>query len=161
VLLMLGAAPDPLTGALVAPAWLHGLICEHVQVPGAAGANPVTKVLVLFAGMILGADSIHDMGVLRHGAMGWLLNAVPTPSTLGTSLRSFTFGHVRKIDPVATRFLVKLTGQVPLLAGADQVAFLDIDDTIKAIYGYQGEGDGYGYSRGKGLNALFAIISTP
>lgn len=98
----------------------------------------MTKVVVSFAGMILGAGSIHEMDVLRHGAMGWLLNAAPTPSTLGTSLRTFTLGHVRKIDPVAARFLVKLTGQALLLADADQVAFLDIDDTIKAIYGYQG-----------------------
>ncbi|MBK5250468.1 MAG: transposase, partial [Actinomycetales bacterium] len=56
---------------------------------------------------------------------------------------------------------VNLTGQVPVLAGADQVAYLDIDDTIKATYGYQKEGAGYGYSKVKGLGALFGIISTP
>ena len=76
-------------------------------------------------------------------------------------MRAFTFGHVRQLDAVASRFLVNLTGQVPVLAGADQVAYLDIDDTIKATYGYQKEGAGYGYSKVKGLNAIFAIISTP
>jgi phosphoribosylcarboxyaminoimidazole (NCAIR) mutase len=83
------------------------------------------------------------------------------PSTLGTFLREFTFGHVRQFDAVAARFLVNLTAQVPLLAGADQAAYLDIDDTIKATYGHPKEGVGYGYSKVKGLNALLAIVSTP
>ena len=68
---------------------------------------------------------------------------------------------MRQLDAVASRLLVNLTGQVPVLAGADQVAYLDIDDTIKATYGYQKEGAGYGYSKVKGLGALFGIISTP
>ena len=51
--------------------------------------------------------------------------------------------------------------RAPLLTGADQVAYLDIDDTIKATYGYQKQGAGYGYSKIKGLNALLATCSTP
>jgi hypothetical protein len=147
--------------ALAQRAGLHRLIGEHVRVPGTAGSNPVIKVVSLIAGMIAGADSIDDMDLLRHGAMGRIFSAVRAPSTLGTFLRTFTFGHVRQLDAVASRFLVNLAGQVPVLAGADQVAYLDIDDTIKATYGYQKEGAGYGYSKVKGLNALFAIISTP
>jgi hypothetical protein len=147
--------------ALAERAGLHELIDAHVRVPGTAGANPVIKVVALVAGMIAGADSIDDMGLLRHGAMGKLFSAVRAPSTLGTFLRAFTFGHVRQLDAVASRFLVNLTAQVPVLAGADKVAFLDIDDTIKATYGYQKQGAGYGYSKVKGLNALFAIVSTP
>jgi hypothetical protein len=147
--------------ALAKRAGLHRLISEHVQVPGTPGSNPVTKVVALIAGMIAGADSIDDMDLLRHGAMKRLFSAVRAPSTLGTFLRAFTFGHVRQLDAVAARFLVNLTGRVPLLVGADQVAYLDIDDTIKATYGYQKEGAGYGYSKVKGLNALFAIIATP
>ena len=147
--------------ALAERAGLHRLVGEHVRVPGAAGSNPVIKVVALIAGMIAGADSIDDMDLLRHGAMGRIFSAVRAPSTLGTFLRAFTFGHVRQLDAVASRFLVNLTGQVPVLAGADQVAYLDIDDTIKATYRYQKEGAGYGYSKVKGLNAIFAIISTP
>ena len=147
--------------SLAERAGLHQLIGEHVRVPGTAGSNPVTKVVALIAGMIAGADNINKMDLLRHGAMGRLFTAVRAPSTLGTFLRAFTFGHVRQLDAVAARFLISLTGRVPLLVGADQVAYLDIDDTIKATYGYQKEGAGYGYSKVKGLNALFAIISTP
>jgi hypothetical protein len=58
------------------------------------------------------------------------------PSTSGTFLLAFTFGHVRQLDAVASRLLVNLAARAPLLAGAGQVAYLDIDDTVKAIYGW-------------------------
>jgi hypothetical protein len=89
------------------------------------------------------------------------LTAGRAPSTLGTFLRAFTFGHVRQLDAVAARLLVNLAEQSPLLVGADQVAFLDIDDTIKATYGHKKQGAGYGYSGVKGLNVLLATCSTP
>ena len=50
--------------------------------------------------------------------MGRVLTAGRAPSTLGTFLRAFTFGHVRQLDAVASRVLVNLAGQVPLLVGA-------------------------------------------
>ena len=56
---------------------------------------------------------------------------------------------------------MNLAARAPLLVGADQVAYLDIDDTIKATYGHKKQGAGYGYSKVKGLNALLAIVSTP
>jgi hypothetical protein len=40
-------------------------------------------------------------------------------------------------------------------------AYLDVDDTIRATYGYAKQGAGYGYSGVKGLNALLATLSTP
>jgi len=119
------------------------------------------KVGALVAGMVAGADSIDAMDLLRHGGMGRVLTAGRAPSTLGTFLRSFTFGHVRQLDAVASRLLVNLAGRSPLLVGADQVAFVDIDDTIKATYGHKKQGAGYGYSGVKGLNALLATCSTP
>jgi len=73
----------------------------------------------------------------------------------------FTFGHVRQLDSVAAGMLQRLAGRAPLLPGADQIAFLDIDDTIRATYGYAKQGAGYGYSKVKGINALLATISTP
>ena len=142
-------------------AGLHDLAAAHVRVPGSAGANPAVKVAALVAGMVAGADSIDDMDLLRHGGMGRVLTAGRAPSTLGTFLRSFTFGHVRQLDAVACRVLVNLAARTPLLVGADQVAYLDIDDTIKATYGHKKQGAGYGYSKVKGLNALLAIVSTP
>src|SRR5665648_230423 len=115
-------------------AGLHGLAAAHVRVPGSAGSNPAVKVTALVAGMVAGADTIDAMDLLRHGGMGRVLTAGRAPSTLGTFLRSFTFGHVRQLDAVACRVLVNLAARVPLLVGADQVAFLDIDDTIKATW---------------------------
>jgi hypothetical protein len=79
--------------ALAERAGLHKLIREHLHLPGVAGSNPVTKVVALMAGMVAGADNINTMDLLRHGAMGKLFSALLAPSTLGTFLRAFTFGH--------------------------------------------------------------------
>lgn len=94
--------------------------------------------------------------------MGRVFAGVRAPTTLGTHLRAYTFGHVRQLDAVASRFLTGLTDRVPgLLAGAETVAYLDIDDTIRATHGYQKQGTSYGYSGVKGLNAQLATLSTP
>jgi len=127
---------------LAGRAGLHDLAATHVRVPGSAGANPDVKVAALVAGMVAGADSIEDMDLLRHGGMGRVFTAGRAPSTLGTFLRAFTFGHVRQFDAVACRVLVNLAARTPLLVGADQVAYLDIDDTINATYGHKKQGAG-------------------
>jgi len=111
--------------------------------------------------MIAGADSIDDMGLLRHGAMRRLFAGVRAPSTLGTFLRTFTFGHVRQLDAVASRLLINLSRRAPLLPGADTLAYVDVDDTVKPTHGYAKQGAGRGYTGVKGLNVLLAIISTP
>lgn len=111
--------------------------------------------------MVAGADSIADMDVLRHGGMGRLFIGTRAPSTLGVFLRSFRFGHVRQLDAVAARFVAGLARQGPLIAVGEPVAYLDIDDTVRATYGYAKQGAGYGYTGVKGLNALLATISTP
>ena len=108
-------------------AGLHDLARAHVRVPGSAGSNAGVKVAALVAGMVAGADTIDAMDLLRHGGMGRVLTAGRAPSTLGTFLRAFTFGHVRQLDAVASRLLVNLAARAPLLVGADQVAYLDID----------------------------------
>ncbi len=72
----------------------------------------------------------------------------------------FTFGHVRQLDSVAASVLVELAQRTPLLTAADQIAFLDLDDTIRATHGYAKQGAGYGYSKVKGLNALLATVSS-
>lgn len=79
------------------------------------GANAGTKVASLVAGMVAGADSIDDMALLRHGGMGKLFTACYTPSTLGAFLRSFTFGHVRQLDAVASSMLVNLAREAPIV----------------------------------------------
>ena len=76
-------------------------------------------------------------------------------------MRLFTFGHVRQLDAVAAGFLAKLVAVTPLLSGVRQVAFVDLDDTVRATYGYAKQGAGRGYTGVNGLNALLATLSTP
>jgi len=153
-----GLAP---TMALAQRAGLGDLVADTLTLKAKGGVNAHVKVPALVAGMVAGADCIDDMDLLRHGGMDRLFDGVRAPSTLGTFLRSFTFGHVRQLDAVASRFLVALAKNAPILPGAGQGCYVDIDDTIKATYGHQKQGVGYGYTKVKGLNALLAIVSTP
>src|SRR5450830_1767891 len=147
--------------ALAERAGLHDLTAAHVRVPGAGGSNPVVKVAALVAGMVAGADTIDAMDLLRHGGMGRVFTAVGHRRRWARSCGRSRSPHVRQLDAVASRVLVNLAGRAPLLVGADQVAYLDIDDTIKATFGHKKQGAGYGYSGVKGLNALLATCSTP
>ena len=146
--------------ALGQRAGLGGLAEAHLTLPGGPGCAAGLKVSALVAGMVAGADSIDDMDLLRHGAMGRLFAGVRAPSTLGTFLRAFTFGHVRQLDAVAARFTAGLAGQAPIIATGAQVTFLDIDDTVRSTFGYAKQGVGYGYSGVKGLNALLGTVSS-
>ena len=115
---------------LAEKAGLHDLLKEHLSVPS---PNAAAKAAGVVAGMLAGADSIDDLDVLRHGGMDRVFTGVRAPSTLGTFLRSFTFGHVRQLDAVHTRVLAGLATVVPrLVAGVEGLAFSDIDDTIPA-----------------------------
>jgi len=69
-------------------AGLHEHLDRHLMLAGPGAANAAEKATSLVAGMVLGADSIDDMDVLRHGAMARLFGGVRAPSTLGTFLRS-------------------------------------------------------------------------
>jgi hypothetical protein len=147
--------------ALAERCGLTDLVASKLTLPVLGGVNAHVKIPALVAGMVAGADSIDDMDLLRHGGMGRLFDGVRAPSTLGTFLRTFTFGHIRQLDSVATTMLAELARRTPLLAGADKVAYVDVDDTVKATYGYAKQGAGFGYSGVKGLNALIATVSTP
>jgi hypothetical protein len=147
---------------------LADLAGQHVRIGQAAGINADLKVGCLVAGMAAGADSIDDMDVLRHGAMEWVFGGVRAPSTLGTFLRSFTWGNARQLEAVHRRFLAELARAAPLLPGKDVVAFVDIDSWQKRVFGYRKRGAAFGYTKisGKsllvrGLNVLAATISTP
>jgi hypothetical protein len=140
---------------------LAELVAAKLTLTAKGGANADVKIPALIAGMVAGADCIDDMDLLRHGGMDRLFTGIHAPSTFGTFLRTFTFGRVRQLDAVAAGLLVGLAAHTPLLAGADQVTFVDIDDTIRATHGYAKQGAGFGYSGVKGLNALIAIVSPP
>jgi hypothetical protein len=147
--------------ALAQDCRLGDLVAGKLTLKAAGGVNASVKVPALVAGMVAGADSIADMDLLRHGGMARLFTGIRAPSTLGTFLRSFTFGHVRQLDSVAAGFLVNLARSTPLLPGAEQVAYVDLDDTVREVFGYAKQGTGYGYTGVKGLNALLACVSTP
>ena len=110
--------PNLVSCAGLAPVWqlaeragLQRLAGEHIHLAKPGGVNADLKVPSVVAGMVAGADSIDDMALLRHGAMGGLFTGVRAPSTLGTFLRSFSFGHVRQLDAVASRLLINLARQ--------------------------------------------------
>jgi hypothetical protein len=146
--------------ALAQKCGLAGLADEHLSVPTDKGANAGAKVSCLVAGMVAGADSIDDMALLRHGAMGTVFDRPYAPSTLGSFLREFAFGHVRQLDAVAARLLARLAENTPLVDGIDGPVLVDLDDTIIEVHGYAKQGSGYGYSGVRGLNALIATVTT-
>jgi hypothetical protein len=154
--------------ALAQRAGLAGLIAGLVRPGGDCGVNAHLKVPCLVAGMAAGADSIDDMGLLRHGAMPALFGGVRAPSTLGSHLRCYTWGNVSQLEKAGREFLVNLAGRAPLLPGAGTLAFIDIDSMQKRVYGHNKQGARFGHTKiqGKsllvrGLNALAATISTP
>jgi hypothetical protein len=160
--LMSAAGLVPLM-ALARRAGLRELADERMSVPTDKGANAGLKVSSLVAGMAAGADSIDDMALLRHGGMGKVFTGAYAPSTLGSFLRSFTFGHVRQLDAVASRFLVNLAEHTDLLGAAADAGpvLVDLDDTIVEVHGYAKQGAAFGYSGVRGLSALLATVSTP
>lgn len=121
--------------------------------PGAANAG--RKVMALLYAMVLGADSIDDTAVLRSGRTGRLLGGwIAAPSTLGTFLRAFTFGHVRQLDALLDRSLERAwkAGAGP---GADRLV-IDVDSFVGEVCGRLKQGAGYGYTRVLGYHPLLA-----
>ncbi len=103
--------------ALAQRAGLAALAGEHVRPAGRCGASPAVKVPAIVAGMTGGADSIDDLDLLRHGAMPALFGGVRAPSTLGSFLRSFTWGNVLQLGKVNRLLLAELARRAPLLPG--------------------------------------------
>jgi hypothetical protein len=154
--------------ALAQRAGLDGLAAGHIRITRPCGVNAQVKIGCLVAGMTAGADSIEDMGLLRHGAMAGLFGGIRAPSTLGSFLRSFTWGNVLQLQKAHREFLAELARRTPLLPGADVLAFLDVDSQQKRVYGHAKQGAAFGHTKiqGKsllvrGLNVLAASICTP
>jgi hypothetical protein len=139
-----------------------------VRPGGPCGVNAAAKVACLIAGMAAGADSIDDMGLLRDGAMETLFAGVRAPSTLGSHLRSYTWGNVRQLGKAHRGLTAALARDARLLPGREALAFIDVDSTQRRVYGYQKEGAAFGHAKVqgkslllKGLNPLISVISTP
>jgi hypothetical protein len=119
------------------------------------GANPGRKVMTLVSAMCLGADCIDDCDVLRSGQTRAVLgHAVAAPSTLGTFLRGFTFGHVRQLDRVLAETLSRAwaVGAGP----GDGRLVVDVDSFVGEVYGYDKQGAGYGYTHKRGYHPILA-----
>ncbi|MFF8789166.1 IS1380 family transposase [Streptomyces sp. NPDC015125] len=144
---------------------LARLVADNVKLSGAknsAGAAADAKVISIVAGMVAGADSIDDLDTLRHGAMPTLFSGIRAPSTLGTFLRAFTHGHALQLHAVHRRFLAELAAHTPLLPGARETAFIDVDSTHKRVYGRAKQAAEYGRFKGiRTLHPLLATICTP
>ena len=134
---------------------LEALIDSTVRLVGrAGGARSGRKVLTVVHAMIGGADCIDDTDRLRAGSTAAVLgHQVMAPSTLGTFLRAFTFGHVRQLEAVLGRAIERAWG---LGAGPAGTLIIDVDSTICAVHGYQKQGAAYGYTRVLGYHPLLA-----
>lgn len=122
-------------------------------------ARPGRKVLTLVAAMIAGATHIDHVNVLRAGSTQRVLPfKVMAPSTVGSFLRSFTFGHIRQLDAVLSRTLARAWA-----AGAgpgDGPLVVDLDSTICEVHGKQKQAAGYGYTKRLGYHPLVATRAT-
>lgn len=117
--------------------------------------------------MCAGAECIDDADIVRSGGMKTLFGGIYAPSTIGTLLREFTFGHARQLESVLGEHLDALSGRVDLLAGAKMRAFVDIDSLLRPVYGHAKQGASYGHTKiagkqvlRKGLFPLVTTIST-
>ncbi|MCP9488714.1 MAG: IS1380 family transposase [Solirubrobacteraceae bacterium MAG38_C4-C5] len=142
-----------LAGRLGLQALAGDLVRLRRDRPG--GANAGRKVMALLFAMLLGADSIDDCDVLRAGRTRRLLGGwVPAPSTLGTFLRAFTFGHVRQLDALLGRALERAwqAGGGP----GDGRLVIDVDSFVGEVCGRLKQGAAYGYTRLLGYHPILA-----
>jgi hypothetical protein len=145
-----------LVSTLVVRLGLERLINATVHLSGrVGGALPGRKVLTLVHAMAAGGSHIDHADMLRAGATQSVLgHRVMAPSTLGTFLRAFTFGHIRQLDGVLGETLRRAWafGAGP---GSEQLV-IDLDSTICAVCGKAKHGAGYGYTKELGYHPLVA-----
>jgi hypothetical protein len=135
---------------------LEALINQTVRLVGrAGGALPGRKVLTLVATILAGGSHIDHANKLRAGATEKVVPfQVMAPSTLGTFLRAFTFGHIRQLDAVIAEMIRRAW---KLGAGPGEAAMtIDLDSTICEVYGRQKHGAAYGYTKVLGYHPLLA-----
>jgi hypothetical protein len=129
-------------------AGLSELVADTVKITNepvaSTGANPAGKVTSIVAGMAAGADCFDDLDVIRQGGMQRLFAGVYAPSTLGSFLRAFTHGHVLQLMAVLRAMLVNLARRTSVLAGAEELTFVDIDSLLRRVYGNQKRGARFG-----------------
>jgi hypothetical protein len=135
---------------------LEALVDSTVRLVGrVGGSRPGRKVCTLVATILAGGSHIDHADMLRAGATAAVLPfRVMAPSTLGTFLRSFTFGHVRQLDKVIAES-IRRAWRLGAGPGASPMT-IDLDSTICEVHGHQKQGAAYGYTRVLGYHPLLA-----
>jgi len=138
---------------------LEALVNQMVRLGGrVGGARPGRKVLTLVAAILTGATHIDHADRLRAGATHRVLPfRVMAPSTLGTFLRAFTFGHVRQLDAVIAE-TIRRAWALRAGPGGDRVV-IDLDSTVCEVHGKLKQGAAYGYTHVLGYHPLVAVWS--
>lgn len=136
---------------------LEALVNQTVRLGArVGGALPGRKVLTLVAAILAGASHIDHADRLRAGATGRILPfRVMAPSTLGTFLRAFTFGHVRQLDKVIAE-AIRRAWSLGAGPGAEPMT-IDLDSTIVEVHGKHKHGAAYGYTKVLGYHPLLAV----
>ena len=143
-----------LAGSLVGRLGLEGLIDDTV-VPPQAGRGSGAKVLTAVFSMLVGGSFISDADRLRTASTGSVLGfAVAAPSTLGTFLRSFTWGHVRQLDR-AQELALGRAWEAGAAPRADRIT-IDVDSTMAEVHSGAKGGAAYGHSGRLGYHPLVA-----
>ena len=139
---------------------LRQLVDHHLDLGDAPGrANAGDKMMTLIASALAGGDCIDDADALRAGGTAGVLDCtVKAPSTLGTFLRSFRWGHVRQLDRVSRELLARAWAAG---AGPGDAPFtIDLDSTICETYGLAKEGARHhGYTGQRGYHPLLAVAA--
>jgi hypothetical protein len=145
-----------LPALLAARLGIEGLIDARVDLgERCGGANPGRKVMTMLSAMALGADCIEDCDVLRSGQTAAVLgHRISAPSTLGTFLRAFTFGHVRQLDRVLADSL-RRAWAVGAGPGSERLV-VDVDSFVGEVHGYEKQGAGFGYTHKRGYHPILA-----
>jgi hypothetical protein len=145
-----------LVGSLVVRLGLERLINDTVRLVGrVGGSRPGRKLLTLVHALIVGGDHIDHVEVLRAGSTAAVLpHKVMAPSTIGTFLRAFTFGHLRQLDKVLGEALGRAwaMGAGP----GDEELVVDIDSTITEVHGHHKQGATFGYTGQRGYHPILA-----
>jgi hypothetical protein len=140
-----------LSGTLIGRLGLEGLVDETVT----CGYRPGRKTLTVVSTLLAGGDCIDDVGLLHAGSSASIVgHDTVAASTVGSWLRSLTFGHIRQLDKVTEMALARAwqagagPGEAPM--------FIDVDSTICEVHGAGKQGAAYGYTRQLGLHPLLA-----
>lgn len=145
---------------------LGELLRERVTVPGSLGAHPDQKCLTVIHSLLAGGDCIDDVDALRSGSTSRVLgHRVAAPSTVGSFLRAFGFGHARQLDAVSRELLSRAVSAgaydtVERMENFSESLTVDIDSTLCPTYGLAKDGAREVMRTGdRGYHPLIAVIA--